>query len=158
MKSEDIKDKITISGNKLTIPGELIDRIGTAAKDEGDLSAPGMVIRLVGKDLPIAGDDYFPEPKRYTVGKPVAQSASLEKHKDSYGDQEGYRLKAVNGQQIALKALDKPITTGKATITWKMKAVSSPTQNGFLVLSNDAKGKCLCGGWFVDRLQQHHRF
>ncbi len=151
VKSEDIKDKITISGNKLTIPGELIDRIGTAAKDEGDLSAPGMVIRLVGKDLPIAGDDYFPEPKRYTVGKPVAQSASLEKHKDSYGDQEGYRLKAVNGQQIALKALDKPITTGKATITWKMKAVSSPTQNGFLVLSNDAKGKSsvVAGSWIA---------
>ena len=151
VKSEDIISKVKISGNKLTIPGKLIDRIGTAAKDEGDLSAPGMVIRLEGKDLPIAGDDYFPEPKRYTVGKPVAQSASLEKHKDSYGDQEGYRLKAVNGQQIALKALDKPITTGKATITWKMKAVSSPTQNGFLVLSNDAKGKAsvVAGSWIA---------
>ena len=151
VKSEDIISKVKISGNKLTIPGKLIDRIGTAAKDEGDLSAPGMVIRLVGKDLPIAGDDYFPEPKRYTVGKPVAQSASLEKHKDSYGDQEGYRLKAVNGQQIALKGLDKPITTGKATITWKMKAVSSPTQNGFLVLSNDAKGKSsvVAGSWIA---------
>ena len=151
VKSEDIISKVKISGNKLTIPGKLIDRIGTAAKDEGDLSAPGMVIRLEGKDLPIAGDDYFPEPKRYTVGKPVAQSASLEKHKDSYGDQEGYRLKAVNGQQIALKALDKPITTGKATITWKMKAVSSPTQNGFLVLSNDAKGKSsvVAGSWIA---------
>ena len=151
VKSEDIISKVKISGNKLTIPGKLIDRIGTAAKDEGDLSAPGMVIRLEGKDLPIAGDDYFPEPKRYTVGKPVAQSASLEKHKDSYGDQEGYRLKAVNGQQIALKALDKPITTGKATITWKMKAVSSPTQNGFLVLSNDAKGNAsvVAGSWIA---------
>ena len=151
VKSENIISKVKISGNKLTIPGKLIDRIGTAAKDEGDLSAPGMVIRLEGKDLPVAGDDYFPEPKRYTVGKPVAQSASLEKHKDSYGDQEGYRLKAVNGQQIALKALDKPITTGKATITWKMKAVSSPTQNGLLVLSNDAKGKSsvVAGSWIA---------
>ena len=71
------------------------------------------------------------------------------KHKDSYGDQVGYRIKAVNGQQIALKALDKPITTGKATITWKMKAVSNPTKNGFLVLSNDAKGSAsvLAGSW-----------
>ena len=61
----------------------------------------------------------------------------------------GYRIKAVNGQQIALKALDKPITTGKAIISWKMKAVSNPAKNGFLVLSNDAKGgaSVLAGSW-----------
>ena len=151
VKSEDIISKVKISGNKLTIPGKLIDRIGTAAKDEGDLSAPGMVIRLVGKDLPIAGDEYFPKPKRATASKQVSKTASLEDYKGRYGDQEGYRLKAVNGQQIALKALDKPITTGKATITWKMKAVSSPTQNGFLVLSNDAKGNAsvVAGSWIA---------
>ena len=158
VKSEDIKDKLTISGNKLTIPGTLIDRIGTAAKDEKDVSAPGMVIRLEGTDLPVAGDEYFPKAKRITeptrIGritesKKVVQSASLNEYKDSYGDQAGYRIKAVNGQQIALKALDKPITTGKAIISWKMKAVSNPTKNGFLVLSNDAKGgaSVLAGSW-----------
>jgi hypothetical protein len=149
LKAGDIKDKVSISGNKLTIPGELIDRIGTAAKDEKDVSAPGMVIRLEGTDLPVAGDEYFPKPKRATASKQVSKTAILEDYKDSYGDQVGYRIKAVNGQQIALKALEQPITTGKATISWKMKAVSSPTQNGFLVLSNDAKGNAsvLAGSW-----------
>ena len=151
VKSEDIISKVKISGNKLTIPGKLIDRIGTVAKDEGDLSAPGMVIRLEGTDLPVAGDEYFPKPKRATASKQVSKTASLEDYKDRYGEQVGYRLKAVNGQQIALKALDKPITTGKATITWKMKAVSTPTQNGFLVLSNDAKGNAsvVAGSWIA---------
>ena len=145
MNSEDIVGKVSISGNKLTIPGELIDRIGTAAKDEKDVSAPGMVIRLESNNLPVAGGDYFPDPKRITVSRETVKSASLSEHKDAYG----YRIKASNGQQIALKALDKPITTGKATISWKMKAVSTPTQNGFLVLSNDPKGSAsvLAGSW-----------
>jgi hypothetical protein len=134
-----------MSGNKLTIPGDLIDQIGTAAKDEKDVSAPGMVIGLEGSNLPVAGDDYFPAPKRVTAPKEVLKAASLENHKDSYG----YRVKAMNGQQIALKVLPKPITTGKATITWKMKPVSNPTKNGFLVLSNDPKGKAsvVAGSW-----------
>jgi hypothetical protein len=38
----------------------LIDRIGTSAGDEGDLSAPGMVLQLDGKDLPVAGDAFTP--------------------------------------------------------------------------------------------------
>ena len=145
VKSEDIKGRVKISGNKITIPGELIDQIGTAAKDEKDVSAPGMVLCLEGNNLPVAGDDYFPEPKRIAATKEVVKSASLENLKDPYG----YRLKAKNGQKIALKALPKPITTGKATITWKMKPVSHPTKNGFLVLSNDPKGKAsvLAGSW-----------
>ncbi|MGB1937922.1 MAG: hypothetical protein ACPHVK_10565, partial [Akkermansiaceae bacterium] len=105
---------VTILGNKVTISGTLIDSIGTAAKDEKDVSAPGMVIRLEGTDLPVAGDDYFPEPSRIggvTASKKVTKTASLEDYKDSYGDQVGYRIKAVNGQQIALKALEQPITT-----------------------------------------------
>ncbi|MDG1358453.1 MAG: hypothetical protein P8P36_09695, partial [Akkermansiaceae bacterium] len=149
VKSEDIISKVKISGNKLIIPGELIDRVGTAAKDEGDISAPGMIIRLEGKDLPIAGVDYFPEPRRITTPKQVAQSTSLDKYKDSYGDQVGYRIKAKHGTQIALTKLETPVITGKATITWKMKPVSNLTKNGFLVLSNDPMGQAsvLAGSW-----------
>ena len=104
-----------------------------------------MIIRLAGKNLPVADDNYFPEPKRIKAPTQVKQSAALDKHKDDYG----YRIKAKHGQQIALKALDKPITSGKATFTWKMKAVSSPTKNGFLVLSNDPKGNAsvVAGSW-----------
>ena len=145
VQAEDIKGIVTISGNKLTIPGELIDRVGTAAKDEGDVSAPGMVIRLEGKDLPLAGEDYFPEPIRIATSKDVAESAGLDENKDSYG----YRLKAGLGTRIALTKLEIPIITGTATFTWKMKPVSTQTKNGFLVLSNDPKGQAsvLAGSW-----------
>lgn len=149
VKSEDIISKVKISGNKLIIPGELIDRVGTAAKDEGDISAPGMIIRLEGKDLPIAGVDYFPAPERITAAKQVAGFTSLDKYQDSYGDQVGYRIKAKHGTQIALTKLETPVITGKATITWKMKPVSNLTKNGFLVLSNDPMGQAsaLAGSW-----------
>ena len=125
---------------------ELIDQIGTAAGDENDVSAPGLVFRLEGKNLPIAGDDYFPEPQRITESKQTTKIQSLDNYRDPYG----YRMKADGGQQIALTTLEKPITTGRATITWKMKpANSAPTRNGFLVLSNDPKGKAsvLAGSW-----------
>jgi hypothetical protein len=42
----DVKDRVRIEGSTLTIPGSLIDEIGTAAGDKGDSSAPGMVLRL----------------------------------------------------------------------------------------------------------------
>ena len=118
MKSEDIKDKLTISGNKLTIPGALIDRIGTAAKDEGDLSAPGMVIRLEGNGPPHRRDEIFPRAQAHTVGKDsVVQSASLENTKDSYGIRRATASRQSTANRLPCKALDKPITTGKATIT-----------------------------------------
>ncbi len=42
----DIKSKVKIEGNKITIPGELIDEIGTSENDKGDISSPGLVIRV----------------------------------------------------------------------------------------------------------------
>lgn len=149
-QAEDIKGRVTISGNRITLPGELIDQIGTSVKDEGDISAPGMVLRLEGKNLPVAGDDYFPEPKRIAAPRPVSTSASLDKCKDPYG----YRVKAKGGKQIALTTLKEPIITGKATISWKMKpANNNPIQNGFLVLSNDPKGAAsvVAGSWIGAR-------
>jgi hypothetical protein len=45
-KAKDISSEVNIEGNTLVIPGHLIDRIGTSAGDEGDISVPGMVIRI----------------------------------------------------------------------------------------------------------------
>lgn len=45
-KATDIMSKVKIEGNTLSIPGELIDKIGTSAGDEGDISVPGMVLKL----------------------------------------------------------------------------------------------------------------
>ena len=44
--ANDILSKVKIDGNTISIPGELIDEIGTSAGDEGDISAPGMVLKL----------------------------------------------------------------------------------------------------------------
>ena len=38
--------KVEIEGNTLIIPGGLIDEIGTSAGDDGDISAPGLVLKL----------------------------------------------------------------------------------------------------------------
>lgn len=40
----DITDMVTIEGNRLTVPGEIIDRIGLMAASKGDKSEPGMVM------------------------------------------------------------------------------------------------------------------
>jgi len=45
-EAADIKDNVAIKGKTLTIPGALIDAIGTSAGDEGDISVPGLVIKL----------------------------------------------------------------------------------------------------------------
>ncbi len=45
-KAIDIYPDVKIDGSTLIIPGDLIDEIGTSAGDEGDISAPGMVIRV----------------------------------------------------------------------------------------------------------------
>ena len=50
--AQDIIHQVTIKGNTLTIPGELIDRIGTAAGDQDDISEPGMALQLAGNALP----------------------------------------------------------------------------------------------------------
>ena len=42
----DVTAEVTLAGNTLTIPGEVIDRIGTLAASEGDISAPGLVVEL----------------------------------------------------------------------------------------------------------------
>lgn len=41
-----ITSKIKIENNTLTIPGELIDEIGTAAGTEDDISVPGLVLKI----------------------------------------------------------------------------------------------------------------
>ena len=60
-RATDIKDRVTLRGNTLIIDGTLIDRIGTSAGEEGDISAPGMVLQLKGDMLPIAGDGFTPK-------------------------------------------------------------------------------------------------
>jgi hypothetical protein len=45
-EATDIKSEIKIKENKLFIPGELIDKIGTSEGDKGDISVPGMVLKL----------------------------------------------------------------------------------------------------------------
>ena len=42
----DIKSKVKIKNNTLTISGKLIDQVGTSAGDEGDISVPGLVLKL----------------------------------------------------------------------------------------------------------------
>ena len=42
----DIIDKIEIAGHRIIIPGSLIDEVGTSAGDEGDISVPGMVLKV----------------------------------------------------------------------------------------------------------------
>lgn len=48
--SYDITDRVKISDNTITIPGELIEVIGTLAQPEGDTSEPGVVIRIMTAD------------------------------------------------------------------------------------------------------------
>lgn len=42
----DISDMISIRGNMMIIPGDLIDEIGTLCNDEGDISVPGLVLQV----------------------------------------------------------------------------------------------------------------
>ncbi len=43
----DITNRVSILGTVIQLPGKLIDEIGTSAGDQGDISAPGMVIEVV---------------------------------------------------------------------------------------------------------------
>ena len=51
-EATDIKGRVKIAGRTITIPGRLIDEVGTSAGNKGDISAPGMVLRLEGDLLP----------------------------------------------------------------------------------------------------------
>ena len=42
----DITTEVAIEGNKLLIPGEVIRRVGLMAASPGDLSAPGLLIKI----------------------------------------------------------------------------------------------------------------
>ncbi|MDP0492553.1 MAG: hypothetical protein Q7Q71_16020 [Verrucomicrobiota bacterium JB023] len=154
--AEDIRNEIRIEGHRLIIPGTLIDRIGTSAGDEGDLSAPGMVLKLEGPNLPAAGEDFTPAVKIPEEPKPVAVesngfagTARVVSHPYGYQVQPAKRL---SGQpSFALQELSEPILSGKATITWKMKSLNLPAgkRNGFVVLSSDeqALSSIFAGAW-----------
>ncbi len=45
-KAVDISHRIKINGNELVIPGEVIEQIGTSENDEGDISVPGLVLKI----------------------------------------------------------------------------------------------------------------
>jgi len=45
-RATDITGKVKIRGGTLTIPGTLIDQIGTSAGDAGDISVPGLVLKI----------------------------------------------------------------------------------------------------------------
>jgi hypothetical protein len=45
-EATDIFNEVDIKNNTLTIPGELIDKIGTSAGDKGDISVPGLVMQV----------------------------------------------------------------------------------------------------------------
>jgi len=150
-QAEDILSDVSISGNTLTIPGWLIDLIGTSAGDEGDISVPGMVLRLEGDSLPVADADYTPKAKPFRARATAARqvtgltgSARLENV--SYG----YRVTSSYGEGIVLWPLQEVIDSGRVTITWKMKPFDhSATRNGFLVLSSGREGinAVLAGSW-----------
>lgn len=157
-KSEDIKSLVKTQGASLVISGELIDRIGLSAGSEGDLSVPGLVIRLEGENLPVAGTEFTPvvaiptaaEKPRVPVKKQSVDgfsgTASIEKVPF------GYELSSTaQNPGFSLKKLSQPITSGKATITWKMKDADAKaaTRNGFLVLSSDddALASVFAGAW-----------
>lgn len=41
-----ILSRVKVEGNKISIPGNLIDEMGTMAEDNGDISVPGLVLKL----------------------------------------------------------------------------------------------------------------
>ncbi len=152
----DITSKVVISNNCLAIPGAVIDEVGTSAGDAGDISVPGMVLRLQGKDLPVAGAGFTPKAKPVAVGEPVVRKGS--EQADGYsgtakltGDSYGYRVAASGPSQTVLKPIGKSIISGTFSMRWKMKpARASATKNGFVVLSSDEDAKAaLCAGAWI---------
>jgi hypothetical protein len=45
-QATDVTGQVKISGNTLTVSGDLIDEVGTSAGSEGDTSAPGLVLQI----------------------------------------------------------------------------------------------------------------
>ncbi|NQU53502.1 MAG: hypothetical protein HQ522_13290 [Bacteroidetes bacterium] len=45
-KAVDISSLVSVKKNRLIIPGEVIDKFGTIAGDKGDISVPGLVIKI----------------------------------------------------------------------------------------------------------------
>ena len=161
-KAMDIKSQVVISGNTLTIPGEVIKTVGTSAGDKGDISAPGMVLRLQGTGLPIAGKEFTPITKPVTEAKPVTELSGTAVKAVGYADgyigkaklakdPYGYRVTASRPSQVVLKKLEKSITSGIVKVAWKMKSVNeaAATRNGFIVLSSDedANAAVCAGSW-----------
>ena len=148
----DIRSKIVTEGSRLVLPGKLLEQVGTAAGSEGDLSAPGLVIRLEGRELPVAGEDYLPE---VSPAVEEARVAAQETKVDGYRGEAtlrkvdgGYRVGSDGPRQWVLRKLDEPVTTGTVSFTWRMKPVGkSAKKNGFLLLASDEDANAaLCGG------------
>jgi hypothetical protein len=45
-QATDITGRIKTEGNQLIIPGDVIEDIGTAAASKGDISVPGLVLKI----------------------------------------------------------------------------------------------------------------
>ena len=66
----DITGRVKVDGNKLLVPGSVIDEVGLSAASEGDVSEPGLVLsvqRFPGNDVPKAAwgdteDGYYRNP------------------------------------------------------------------------------------------------
>lgn len=152
--SSDIKGKVKIQGNRLFISGELIDKVGTAAATDGDISVPGMVLRLSGQKLPLAGVGFTPKVRpEIALGRSAGNSkgyigtAKIEKSEGRY------RVSDIKGNKIAfaLQKLLKSYSSGKLQINWTMASVdvNDVTRNGFLIVSSDedALSSLLAGSW-----------
>jgi hypothetical protein len=154
-KSVDIINQVKISGNRLTLPGDLIDRIGTSAGDEGDLSAPGMVLQLDGKDLPVAGDAFTPVVDiARLAANPIVENDGYRGTASVKAHTYGFKLTptgSANEPSFALRQLPEPILSGKLSIRWRMKDIDpeAATRNGFIVLSSDedAQASVFAGAW-----------
>lgn len=150
-EAKDIKDSVLIKGNRLSIPGALIDYVGTSSGDQEDKSVPGLVLQLEGNSLPIAGNEFM------TNTKVVSDGPAMREQNDVYKgtahvtpSRYGYHVQSGDGPRISLKRLDRAIYTGTATITWKMNPADEiEASNGFLVLSGDedAAVSVLAGVW-----------
>ncbi|WP_044303420.1 hypothetical protein [Rhodopirellula sallentina] len=155
-ESIDIKSQVSIQGATMTIDGNLIDELGTSEADRGDLSAPGLVIRLEGDSLPKAGDDFTPVTEPVTAAEPLdEQTQTLQDGFTGRAELKrcryGYRVTATGPAQTMLKELDESITSGKLSVQWRMKPANrSATKNGMLVLSSDEDANAaLCAGSWI---------
>jgi len=155
-KAMDIRSRVVVAGNTLTIPGEVIKAVGRSAGDKGDISAPGMVLRLEGAGLPVAGKEFTPVTKPVTTAKAMVRNSI--QYEDGYSGNAaltkkpyGYLVTGSKGSQVVLKKLPKSISTGTINVAWKMKSEQQNAlrRNGFIVLSSDedANAAICAGAW-----------